>query len=212
MMRRTRFLACTAALLLASCGALRSPPPVNTFQLTYPPPAPAGTTPLPVTVRVAPFGVVGTYDREGFVYRTSEYDVGVDPYNRWVASPASMVADLLARDLADSKVVQAVLQSPSALLSDYELSGQIESLEERDEGNGCDAHLRVRILLVRAPARGQRQPVLQQGFYADEKCTSGDPASYAAAMSRALQSVSEQVRAAILPLLTVGGGAAASFP
>lgn len=200
-MRHARLFGCAIVLLVAGCSALRSPPPVNTFRLSYPPPAPTGAAPLPVTVRVVPFGIAATFDREGFVYRSSEYDVGVDPYNRWIASPAGMVADLLARDLVAAKIVRAVLQAPSALLSDYELSGQIESLEERAEGNGCDAHLRVRILLIRAPARAARQAVLQDDFFADEKCTSGDPASYAEAMSRAVHSVSEQLRAAILPLL-----------
>jgi ABC-type uncharacterized transport system auxiliary subunit len=113
-----------------------------------------------------------------------------------------MITDLIARDLTAAHAVAVVLQAPSALPADYELSAQIESLEERNDGQGCSAHLRLRVLLVRAPSRGARRAVLQEELWADEKCTSGDPASFAEAMSRAVQSVSAQLRSTIAPYLT----------
>jgi ABC-type uncharacterized transport system auxiliary subunit len=171
---------------------------VRTFQLAYPPPEAAGTPPLPVTVRVVPFGIVAAYDRRGFTYRAGGYDVGVDYYNRWVGNPAALITDLVARDLAASGRVQAVLQTPSAVASDYEINGQIETLEEEDDAGACAAHLRLRIFVVRARAADRRQVVLQDGFAADEPCRRADPGSYAEAMSRAVQRVSDQLRAAAL--------------
>jgi ABC-type uncharacterized transport system auxiliary subunit len=187
-----------AALVVSGCAAVRPAPAVRTFRLAYPPPEAAGTSPLPVTVRVVPFGIVAAYDRQGFTYREGAYDVGVDYYNRWVGSPAGLITDLVARDLAASGRVQAVLQAPSALANDYEINGQIETLEEQDDAGTCVAHLRLRIFVVRARSADPRQVLLQDGFAADEPCRRGDPGSYAEAMSRAVQRVSDQLRVAAL--------------
>jgi ABC-type uncharacterized transport system auxiliary subunit len=195
-MRAAWITATAAATLLIGCAALRPAPQVRTFRLAYPAPAAAGLPALPVTVRVVPFGIAAAYDRQAFTYREGDYGVGVDYYNRWLGSPASLITDLVARDLAASGRVQAVLQAPSALPSDYELNGQIETLEEQGDGGGCVAHLRLRIFLVRAPAEGRRHVVLQDDFAADEVCHRGDPSSYAQSMSRAVQQVSDALRTA----------------
>lgn len=195
-----------AVVVLGGCAAMHSAPPVRTFRLDYPAPAAAGTAPLPVTVRVVPFGIVAAYDRQGFTYREGGYDLGVDYYNRWVGSPAGLITDLVARDLAASGSVQAVLQAPSALASDYEINGQIEILEEQDDAGACAAHLRLRILVVRIRSAKRRQVLLQEGFAADEPCRRGDPAAYAEAMSRAVQRVSSQLRAAALDAIARDAG------
>jgi ABC-type uncharacterized transport system auxiliary subunit len=199
MRRRVHQLAALCmAIAIAGCAAFQTPPPARTFRLAYEPPDAQPEPPLPVVVRVVPFGIAATYDRQGFIYRSGPYDLGVDHYNRWLGSPAAILSDLVARDLAAAHAVSAVLQSPSALPNDYELSGYIETLEERDGGGSCTAHLRVRILLVRAPAHATRYVVLEQGFVADEACTPGDPAAYAAAMSHAAERISAETRAAVL--------------
>jgi ABC-type uncharacterized transport system auxiliary subunit len=198
MTRPASGVASAALLLLAGCAAMRPAPPIRTFRLGYPPPEAERTTPFPVTVRIVPFGIAAADDRQGFIYRTGPSDVGVDYYNRWIGSPAGMITDLIARDLAAAHAVQAVLQAPSALPSDYELNGQIEALEERDDDGACLAHLRLRVFLVAAPSAGARQVVMQDSFAADEPCTRGDPASYAEAMSRAVQRASDAIRAAVL--------------
>ncbi len=192
-----RRLATLAFATLAGCGfaASRAAPPVQTYQLSYPAPAPASAA-APVTVRVAPFGVAAAYDRVNFLYRRGTYEIGVDSYHRWVTTPGSMVSDLLARDLAAATLARAVLQVPSALPSDYELNGQVEVFEETDRG-GCSAHLRLRVFLVRIPPSGPRTVVADDIFDAEEPCRAGDPASVAAAMSRAVERASEMVRAQI---------------
>jgi ABC-type uncharacterized transport system auxiliary subunit len=171
---------------------------VRTFRLTYRPPEPSGAPPLPVTVRVLPFGIVSAYDRQTFLYRSGPYDVGIDYYNQWVGNPAHMITDLIARDLAASKAVHAVFQEPSAVPSNYELSGNIETLEERDENGTCTGHLRLRVALIRVPPQGSRYVVFQDNVVADAPCTPGDPGSYAAAMSRAAEQVSDIVRGKLL--------------
>jgi ABC-type uncharacterized transport system auxiliary subunit len=202
MRGRRSHAALAAALLLAGCTALQAVPQVRTFRITYRPPEALAALALPVTVRVLPFGIASAYDSQSFLYRTGPYDVGIDYYNRWVGDPAHMIADLVARDLAAANVVTAVVQTPSALPTDYELSGHIETLEERDEGSSGTAHLRLRTVLVRVPPQGPRYVVLQEGDAADAPCTPADPASYAAAMSSAVQQVSDHIRAGLVQAIT----------
>ncbi len=191
-----RRLAPLALLLLLAACATATPGRVHTWRLTYAPPEPAGT-PAPGALRVAPFGIASMYGGRGFVYRAGPYDIGVDAYNQWIGAPAAMITDLLARDLAEARVVEVVLQSPSALPVRWELTGTIEELEEQAAG-GCAAHLRVRAALIDVPPSGARRVLFDEAFSADEPCTPGDPAAFVAAMSRATQSVSDAIRTRIV--------------
>ena len=194
-MRRLAPLA--VALLVSACSTFRGAPPVaRSYRITYPPPAPAYDSAPAGVVRVASFSTAPIYDRLGFVYREGPYDVGVDNYNSWITAPAGMIGDLLARDLATARVASAVLQGPSALTPDFEVSGRIEELDELDT-NGCSARLRLRVLLVRVGASGPRQPVFEDVFESEQPCTAGDPSSFVEAMSRAAQEVSAQVVARV---------------
>jgi uncharacterized lipoprotein YmbA len=180
-------------LLLASCSVVRSTPAVRTYRLDYPPPAPDPSPEAAPTLRIVPFGIASLYDRQGFVYRDGRYDIGVDSYNRWLTAPAGMITDLIARDLAATRQFSAVLQGASSLAASYELNATIEELEERPDG-GCSAHLRLRVLFVKLPDKGRRRVVFEDVLSADDPCTHGDPESFVAAMSRAVQRVSEQLQ------------------
>jgi ABC-type uncharacterized transport system auxiliary subunit len=188
-----RLLLLLAALPLAACSTIGVGTPVaRTYRLAYPVPAREAGAPLGI-VRVGPFATAQIYDRQGFVYRTGAYEVGVDPYNGWIAAPAAMFTDLLARDLAAAGVATAVLQAASALPADFELGGVIEEIVETDAG-GCTAVLRVRALLVRMDRGGPRQIAFEEVFESSQACTPGDPDSFAEAMSLAAAEVSAAVR------------------
>ena len=204
-MRRGLPGALAMALLLAGCAAIRSAPTVHTFRIEYPPPEPAGA-PLPATARVVPFGIAAAYDHTGFTYRTTSVEAGVDYYNRWIDNPARLITDLIARDLAASHRVAAVLQGPSAVPADYEISGQVEAIEEEDDRDGCTAHVRLRVLVVRAPMDGRRRVLLQDAFSADAACTRGVAQSYAEATSQAVRQVSVRVCDAVLGAIERDGG------
>ncbi len=199
-MRRSALLL-AAACLFASC-ALFSPatPSLQTFRLDYPAPAPLAETAPAAVLRLAPFGIAAAYDQPGFVYRDGPYELGVDYYHRWIAAPQDLITDLVARDLAAVRVVAAVLQGPSGVPAQYELSGQIEALEETPSG-GCTAALRLRALLVRLPDSGPRAVVFEEVFSAEAPCAAGDPASFAEALSLATQRVSASLLARIAAAL-----------
>jgi uncharacterized lipoprotein YmbA len=187
-----RLLPLALALAVSACSAFRaSPPEPHSYRLAYPPPAPAYDTPAGI-VRVGPFTSAQVYDRLGFVYRDGTYGVGIDNYNAWIASPAGMLADLVARDLVTSRAASAVLQGPSAMTPDYELSARVEEIDERETG-GCTAHLRLRALFVHIDVKAPRQVLFEDIFASDQPCTPGDPSSFAEAMSKAAEDVSTQV-------------------
>ena len=195
-MRRPAALVLLLALALGACTAIEGAPPVaRTFWMTYPAPAPAYDAPAGI-LRVAPFSSAPVYDRLGFVYREGTYDIAVDNYSGWIAPPSAMIAELIARDLGAARVASAVLQGPSALTPDYELSGRVEDLAEVDS-NGCSAHLRLRVLFTRVGAAGPRSPIFEEVFSSEQSCTAGEPQSFAEAMSRAVQDVSNQLSARV---------------
>lgn len=186
--RICRFLALIS--LLPGCVRLNQPAPrTREYRLDYPPPLITGT-PLPVTVRVSRFGVAATYDRQPIVYREDAYSTSTYPYDRWSTNPGNMVADLLARDLAASGLYRAVQQGPSVLPSDFELTGEIEEIEERKTDGSCSARLRERLLLLHVQPT-TRDPVLLRTTYAEaEPCRCNDPRALAQAMSDALERIS----------------------
>jgi hypothetical protein len=81
---------------------------------------------------------------------------------------------------------------PSAITPDYELSGRVQELDERETG-GCTAHLRLRP--ARTPRRQRPRRCSSNIFASDQPCTPGDAASFAEAMSKAAQDVSTGRRA-----------------
>jgi len=189
-----RLLWLIGLLVLVGCVKLSQPAPsTRTYRLDYPSP-PINAKPLPVTVRVPPFSVGAIYDREPMVYRDNAYTTAVDFYNRWSANPGQMIADLVARDLASSGVYAAVQQAPSLLPSDYLLTGEIEEIEERVNGDSCAARLGLRIVLMRMRGGTGDPIVLRAGYSADEPCVCGDPFALSEAMSKSLARISAQLQ------------------
>jgi ABC-type uncharacterized transport system auxiliary subunit len=179
---------------LVGCVQLAQPAPqVREYRLDYASPVVEGR-PLPATIRVAPFGVTTVYDRQAIVYRDSTYATGAFVHARWSTNPGSMVADLLARDLAISGLYRAVQQGPSILPSDYQLSAHIEQIEERAGDDGCSAQLRLRALLLRSRAAESDPVVLRNSYAESEPCPCNDAAGLAAALSQALQRLSSRLQ------------------
>jgi ABC-type uncharacterized transport system auxiliary subunit len=181
------------ALLVCAAGCVtsRPVPPTQQYRLDYVPPQ-ADSEPLPVVVRVARFHAAEPYARNEIVYREGGHRIGSDVYHRWAADPASMVATLIARDLASSGGYRAVLHGPSPVRIDYEIEAEIEAIEE-GAGSPCTAHLEIRALLVRA--RASHDPVLfQRPYEANEPCAAGEVGDLVEAMGRALASISAELR------------------
>jgi ABC-type uncharacterized transport system auxiliary subunit len=192
---RPRVLLWLAALAgAAGCFSLKVPPPeIHEYRLDYPPPHISGQA-LPVIIRVAQFEAAAGYGRPAIIYREGEYATGAHFYERWMTDPASMIADLLTRDLTASGLYRAVQQGVSTLPSDYSLSGEVEEIEQRLTKSGCLAHLRLSVLLARPHARDASRVAFQKTYSADEPCSGDDPSQFAAAMSHALEVISTDLQ------------------
>ena len=197
-----------AATAMAGCFSLRQPAPeVRSYRLDYAPPALSGVHPLPVILRIAPLSTNAVYDRLAIVFRDDPYSTGTYLADRWGASPGHMLADLLARDFASSGLYRAVQQGPSVVASGYQLSGQIEELEERETAGACVAHARLRFLLARTTA-GATPPVrLQATYNEDEPCACADVHAFVAAMSRAVERISDQLQREVYTTIAAEVGA-----
>src|SRR5262245_28803858 len=173
-MRRAAFV--LLSLCVVGCfSTFKSPrPDVHEYRLDYEPPKIQGS-PLPVVLHLAGLRAGSIYSRESIVYRDGRYETGTYYYHRWVAPPASMIGDLLARDFAASGLYRAVQQGTSVVLSDYDLSAEIDAIEERVGNPRCTAHLSLRVLLVRMRPTSKNPVLLQRPFVADEPCQGDNP-------------------------------------
>jgi ABC-type uncharacterized transport system auxiliary subunit len=180
-------------LMIGCASTFKIPAPdIHDYRLEYPSPT-IGGKPLPVVLQLSRFRSAAVYAREPIVYRNGDYATGTYPYHRWVANPASMIADLLARDFSTSGLYRAVQQGASLLVADYELGADIEEIEERVLTGGCNAHLSLRVLLFRTGVSDD--PVmLREAYVADEPCGATGPEALIGAMSRALQQISERLQ------------------
>jgi ABC-type uncharacterized transport system auxiliary subunit len=187
-------LLAAAAAVLSGCVTFTVPaPPTQEYLLDYASPS-GGGPPLPAVLRLAHMAIVSTYSRTGIMYRTSDHEIGVYAYHQWVTDPGGMVGDLLARDFADAGQYRAVLNGPSRVRPDYELSGTIEEMEERLDDRGGTAHLQIRVLLRRLSAGHKNAVIFQKTYSADEPTPGDDTSELVAAMSRSLQQISESLR------------------
>lgn len=183
---------------LAGCISLSgpTPAPVHRYQLSYSRPAAAQRT-LPVVLQLLPLQSAAAAESDRIAYRDGEYRLNFYNYRSWTVRPARMIGDLIQRDLADSQAFRAVVRGPSPLRPDFSLGGVVEEIEERT-ADGCTAHLRIRFTLMRQTSAIGAEPVFQREYKAHEPCTEDDVETLVAAMSLALQSISERLRGDII--------------
>jgi len=184
--------ACLLLVMCSGCIHLSQPTPViRDYRLAYTAP-PFAAAPLPVVLGVPSLRVAAVYDRQPIIHREGEHATGAYFYSRWSANPGYMVADLLARDFAESGVYRAVQRGLTLLPIDYQLTGEIEEIEERVTAEGCGAHLRLRLLLVQISASTEAVR-LRKTYSGDEPCHC-DADALAAAMSRVLERISTELQ------------------
>ena len=181
-------------VLAAGCFSLSNPapPPVQHYQLDYPPPA-ASADATGTALQLLPLRSAAAYESDDIAYRDGRYRLDSYHYRRWVVPPARMIGDLVERDFVTSRAFRAVLRGPSPLSADYVLGGVVEEIEERN-ADGCIAHLRIRFTLARQSGAIRAAPLFPRDYEADEPCAGDDVEDLVAAMSRALASISERLR------------------
>jgi ABC-type uncharacterized transport system auxiliary subunit len=174
----TRAPILVVALALAGCALARTTPNVRyyTLAITTPP-----STSVGAPIRVGTINSDQPYATERIAFRTSPYQLDYYTYHRWAADPRNLIRTV-ARDYFE--------RAGGASGVPFELDGNIRRLEEVDEPSGRRGALALDVRL----ARGGRV-VLERAYSESEPAESPRPEAVAAALSRALQRILDQVLA-----------------
>jgi len=126
------------ALVLTGCGSIRYP---TTYVLNFPPPvpqaAPSNGALGPVAIRELQ---CPEYLCEGrIVYRPSPEEVGFYEYDRWAMNPREAITQYVVDGLRTQALFKSVAVHERGSEAAYVLSGNIERLEEVDQGR--DVHV-----------------------------------------------------------------------
>jgi ABC-type uncharacterized transport system auxiliary subunit len=140
-------IALMGALVLAGCGGVRYP---ATYVLNFPPPAPQAG---PSNGVLGPVAIrefrCPEYLCEGrLVYRPNSEEIGFYEYHRWAMDPRLAITQYVEDGLRAQSLFQSVAAHERASEAAYVLSGNIERLEELDQGRDVRAICRLSAQLL----------------------------------------------------------------
>lgn len=184
--------ACLVPLSLAGCFGGGRAPAVELFVLDYTPPSFEGLSPIDAVLRVNSFSVSQAFDTTAMVYKKGKYGTQQYNYSRWRSNPADIVADHLLADLTGAGIFEAVLPYSSTHRARFQLDGRVEKFYELNEGTGR-AVLGVSVTLLDNEGGTPGTVLLQKSYEAMEPMAEDTANGLAAAMSRAMKSVSERI-------------------
>lgn len=138
------------ALCLSSCFFGKT---VETryYLLDYvpsPPPERVQHGPFPLTLRLREPTIAEAYRRSQIVYRESSYQMLFYSYHLWAVDPERMVGDLLFKHLSAARLFDNVTRTVESHQPDYQLTCDIQSIEEFDGTQVWYAHLAIEYQLV----------------------------------------------------------------
>jgi ABC-type uncharacterized transport system auxiliary subunit len=190
-------------LCLAGCVSFHLPsaaPPVY-YQLDYPPAPVHCSRPFQKGVRVWKFATSSPYGRTEMVVLKPEGQVLFSSAFQWVASPGTLVAESLLRDLSLSRLFPQVVSANDPANVPLELSGHIFTFAWERSGMTSWATLQLEVSLIdtEAPRRvifRREYDLRSQPFVADTS------AAFARAMSDLMQEFSQKFQRDLCTTLT----------
>jgi len=131
-------VALMGSFVLTGCGSVRYP---ATYILNFPPPVPQAAPPNgalgPVAIREFQ---CPEYLCEGrIVYRSSPEEVGFYEYHRWAINPREAITQYVVQGLRTGSLFKSVAIHERGPEAAYVLSGNIDRLEEVDQGRDVRA-------------------------------------------------------------------------
>ena len=131
-------VAFAGALVLAGCGGVRYP---TSYVLNFPPPAPHAAAPNGVLgpVAIREFRCPDYLCEGRIVYRPNPEEVGFYEYHRWAANPRQAITQYLEDGLRAQLLFSSVAVHERGPKAAYVLSGNIQRLEEVDQGRDVRA-------------------------------------------------------------------------
>jgi len=140
------------ALALAGCGSVRY---ATSYVLNLPPPVPQAARPNGALgpVAIGEFRCPEYLCEGRIVYRPSSEEVAFYEYHRWATDPRQAITQYLEAGLQARSLFQSVTVGQRGSATAYVLSGNIERLEEVDEGRDVSVVCTISVKLSDARTR-----------------------------------------------------------
>jgi ABC-type uncharacterized transport system auxiliary subunit len=135
------------AALLLGCGSVRYP---TSYLLNLPAPAPRSAPPQGVsgTLAIREFRCPDYICDGRIVYRPGPEEVGFYEHHRWAISPREAITQHMSDALRSQSLFTSVAVHERGLQTAYVLTGNIERLEELDEGRDVRAICTISAQLI----------------------------------------------------------------
>ena len=182
-------------ILFAACVSLKHPvDKIEYYTLEYSPPQMETLTPLPHVIRMDRFTAAPPYNTTQIIYRDQSFKRNAYVYYRWQTNPGAIVTTLLNRDIKNSGLFKAVLDSGSQFSSSCMIEGTVDEFFEWDAQNAWKAILTVSITLTEKNQNDiKNRIVFQKTYRKAEICKKKRPKALAEAMSLGLSKISKEM-------------------
>lgn len=195
--RKSSLLFCLIAaavsfpLIFSGCGLPRKQAlTIHYYTLSYDAPQITGIKKATV-IRLKQPVALPPFNSRRIVYTTGgAYQQAFYHYHMWAADPANMIFNLLARDIRQSGIADAVVTGPSELVPTYSIEIVINRFYEKDEKKAWSAVLSLTARLIKVNPAGAAGLVFEKTYGQTKKLNRKNPISLARAMSLALSEIS----------------------
>ena len=131
-------------------------------------------------IHVKKFTIDPAYQRTNIVYRESPYDFMFYDLDLWATRPEQMLTQVAGEYLIKSNMFKSVDLKPMGK-PDFELLGNVDAIEEIDEGDSQEAHLAVQLTFRKA---GEDAPLWEKRYDERQSMNKRDAHSAAEALSK----------------------------
>ena len=131
-------------------------------------------------VHVKKFTIDPAYQRTNIVYRESPYDFMFYDLDLWATRPEQMLTQVAGEYLVKSNMFKSVDLKPMGK-PDFELLGNVDAIEEIDEGNSQEAHLAMQLTFRKV---GEDAPLWEKRYDERQSMSKRDAHSAAEALSK----------------------------
>jgi cholesterol transport system auxiliary component len=167
----------------------------NQYVLDVSPPQAANVSQPPsVTLEVRPFTIDAEFSGRQMVYRIDEFRYAPNYYNEFLIPPAIMITETTRNWLAGTETFARVVEPGSGMMPTYILNGSISACyaDIRDKAAPA-AVLELKMFLTKQD-KGVETLAWSHTYEMRELMKNTQPQSFAAAMSRCVQSVLQKLQ------------------
>ena len=131
-------------------------------------------------VHVKKFTIDPAYQRSNIVYRESPYDFIFYDLDLWATRPEQMLTQVAGEYLVKSNLFKSVDLKPMGK-PDFELLGNVDAIEEIDEGSSQYAHLALQLTFRKT---GEDAPLWEKRYDERQSMNKRDAHSAAESLSK----------------------------